>query len=614
MAAKIFRQIFSIIILIAIFVFTVYSLYLTFSPREKKMEILLITHHELNAMEENIKNAYISVLEEEGVRFKWITRGDLWRSTPRRILLEHQVLIFPDFVTQKIPKEFEVWVEEYVSLGGNVFIVYNSGTMTENRGYREQAVFTRLLGMNYVTYNKYQSLAFQMAKVRFKDRNAADFFEIPHGKIDELNTITGYQYGALDYPLAKVDISFIDDKNVLIYSLYQDGKSSPNTFWKKMGGGNVLYTNLPLGYLKAYGTDDLLLRTFLRAFLFKIAVIPHLCNTPYNRGGVVLNWHVDDNREHNNTIRFEKVGLFRTSLPASFHITAGDYLSTPGDNKGFDAASNPQLVRKLMKYGTIGSHGGWAHNWFADKLLNNEFTESEIEHYINLNNQVLSLITNYPIVEYAAPKGVHPQPQLTAILKKMGMKCYYYPGDMGSRPNRTFSKGIMVSDELIAFPVMPMGKNVSVMELGIDGVSSADYKKWLNSNLDYLVRNHTIFLIYSHFYDYHYHEKYIIPFIQALDRMEKLQYENKLIVQTMEYFTDFIHRFLKTEYVFIIRKDMMVVELQNSAGLDGISVAIPKKLCRRPPGSGFYLTEDSDYFYVNITDDVYEKNIVCHLH
>jgi len=609
-----FRIISSILILISLFLFTYYAFVLKPLNNSHNMEIILVTQKDLSEMEKNIKAAYESVLQEEGVPFQWITHGDLWRSTPRQILQNHRVLVFPDYLTEQIPLEFSVWVEDFIDLGGNVFIIYNCGTKSENGSYREKAVFTRLLGINYITYNKYKSLAFEMANICFKDAAAASFLEIPCGKMDENFALTGYQYGCLEYPIAKVEVNYIDQKDVMAYSRYEDGHFLPNTFLINRGKGNLMFANLPLGYLKAYSSDDLLLRTFLRAFLFRIAQTPHLCNTPYNKGGLVLNWHIDNFRERKNIVRFQKEGFFDKITPASFHVTAGDWVNEPGDDLGFDASKHPDLIRTMMEYGTIGSHGGWVHNWFAAKLEAGELSDEQIEYYIDLNSKVLSLTTNYDIREYAAPGGVHPQPQLTKILKKLGFTCYYYPGDSGSRPNRTFINGKMVSKDVIAFPVMPFHDKISVQELGHGSVLSQDYEEWLLASLEYLSKNKTIFLFYSHLYDFEDFPQYIKPFKNFLNRIKELESENKLEVHTMSFYADYLRRLWATDYKFVLRENLLSVELKNARGLEGISVAIPKNLCRKPPGSGFYIEEDEKYFYVNITEKVYEKNIICGLH
>ncbi|HHD83075.1 MAG TPA: hypothetical protein ENK92_03115, partial [Bacteroidetes bacterium] len=469
-----FRIILSILIFICIILYTINTFFLQGKNTENIIEVLLVTQSNVNLIGQNVKAAYESVLEEEGVPFKWITHGDLWRKTPAEALKYNNTIIFPDYLTQNIPFEFSVWVEDFVDLGGNVFIVYNCGTMHKNGSYREKAVFTRLLGLNYITYNKYKSLAFQMANVRLKDKSSVDFLELPLGKLDQLSTITGYQYGKLSYPVAKVDVNHVDNKDILVYSVYEDGKILPNTFRKKSGLGNVMFANLALGYLKAYGTDDLILRSYLRAFLFKTSSIPHLDRAPYHKGGIVLNWHIDDWRERTNFYIYQKNGIIRKNLHQSIHITAGDYLFEPGDTLGFNAAKYPYVVRDMIKFGTIGSHGGWAHNWFTTQLKKNKLTNDQLAYYVDINNKVLSLITNYDIREYAAPTGIHIQPFLTKHLEKRNFLAYYYPGDLGSVPNRTFFKGKMVSEKVIAFPVMPYREIVSVQEFADNNISASE--------------------------------------------------------------------------------------------------------------------------------------------
>jgi len=174
----------------------------------------------------------------------------------------------------------------------------------------------------------------------------------------------------------------------------------------------------------------------------------------------------------------------------------------------------------------------------------------------------------------------------------------------------------MVSEKVIAFPVMPMQHIVSVQEFAWDDVTPAEYKDWLMSTLDYVVDNQNMCLVYSHIYDFETNPQYVKPFKQFLDVVEYYKKTNKLTVETMTYFAEFIHRYLKTDYKFVIKEkeNIMSVELNNPEGLEGICVAIPKDLCRKPPGSGFYVVEDKYFYYAVITENVYEKNIICHLH
>jgi peptidoglycan/xylan/chitin deacetylase (PgdA/CDA1 family) len=91
-------------------------------------------------------------------------------------------------------------------------------------------------------------------------------------------------------------------------------------------------------------------------------------------------------------------------------------------------------------------------------MHNQDMDPQSIEEYIAKNNRALEEITGYKIEEYSAPLGAHPQPLATQVLERLGMIAYYYCGDSGSAPNRTFSDGGMVSEHVVAFPVTNFGK------------------------------------------------------------------------------------------------------------------------------------------------------------
>lgn len=69
------------------------------------------------------------------------------------------------------------------------------------------------------------------------------------------------------------------------------------------------------------------------------------------------------------------------------------------------------------------------------------------------------------MTEYSAPIGVFPQPYNTKALDSMGVEVYYYTGDSGSSINRTFYNGEMVSEKVLAFPIVPSGLYASLGEM-----------------------------------------------------------------------------------------------------------------------------------------------------
>jgi hypothetical protein len=292
-------------------------------------------------------------------------------------------------------------------------------------------------------------------------------------------------------------------------------------------------------------------------------------------GGLVINWHLDSRVEMDGIPILLRSGLVRSDLREDFHVTAGPDRDRPGDGLGFDACGRGEkLLRQLLPHGGIGSHGGWAHNWFSEGLLENRFSPSEIERLIRINNDCLARVAGGPIRAYAAPAGVHPQPVATRALEQLGMLAYYYTGDSGSSPNRTFYDGKMVSRKVWAFPVSPNGRDASVAEMLEAGLSGNDIETWLQGILDYTVAERSIRLVYSHGYDMR-EPVARAPFQRFVARAAGLQAQGLLTVETMVSFAEFLDRFLKTEYSFTRVDGQLVIDLANPSGLQGIAFAVP---------------------------------------
>jgi hypothetical protein len=375
------------------------------------------------------------------------------------------------------------------------------------------------------------------------------------------------------------------------------------------GKGTALYMGFPPGYLKCR-SDDLPLRLTLRFFLFRSARIPHLLPAPSGKGGIVINWHVDSARDRAYIPLLAK-DYIGGSAQHSFHITAGNYNFAAGDHGGFDASGQGRrLLEMLMPYGTIGSHGGWGHNWFADRVRSGEFKEKEIEEYIAKNDTCLGQITGYRIREYSAPGGVHPQPETTRVLERLGMIAYYYTGDLGSAPNRTFADGTMVSEKVVAFPAMHLGKNASLREMSRAGATPGEVYQWLSGVADYAARNRTIRLLYFHPNELPCYPESLREFF---DHLACLRKEGRISIGTMTDFATFFLRFLNTSFEFRQEADSLRARLKNSSGLHQVTLVIPRQQYARPAisGSDFSVDEDEDYFYIAIQNpSVTEKTFI----
>ena len=571
--------------------------------KSKEIKILLLYSKNILKNHQYVINAYKSVLKEEGVPFKLINTAELLSRNPKQILKTSPAILIPDGACQILPIDAKFWMGNYVRLGGNILVAYDGGTKNIKGAYLKLPLFSDLTGVNYCLYRSLKNKAYTLGNFVLS-KEGLKLLEATPGKFIK-GKLEGYMYGTLQYPVA-INKRIRKKLEILSYVKTKEGKTFIGASLNQYGKGTVLYVNLPLGHLKAY-SDDLPLRMFLRAFLFKITRIPHLMNVPFGKGGLVINWHIDANPEWVWLPKMLRNGYFPKGIEFSFHITAGPFCYKPGDGEGFDACGRGRkLVEELMKHGTIGSHGGWGHNWFSENILNGTFGEKEIYRYIEKNNKCLESITGYKIREYAAPNGVHPQPITTKILEKLGFNSYYYPGDSGSSPNRTFFSGKMVSKKVIAFPIVPFGKCASLYEISEENYSSKEVEKWLKSVANFCTRNRVVRLIYSHPYDVipHYPDavKHFVLYAK------KLSDEGKLLVKPMSYFADFLLRFLKTKYVFQQKNGQLKVSIYNPEGLKGITLAIPKEMCKIKGNC------DENYCYIVIKNNSKRFSFVCSDH
>ena len=127
-------------------------------------------------------------------------------------------------------------------------------------------------------------------------------------------TLTRYLYNDLVYPSFRTGGTF--DGDVLLES-----KAGLVAGHRKYEQGDVLFVNLPLGYLESR-TDGLLLHSFLHYFATRILDLPYLASVPDGTGGLILNWHVDAASSIQPLGVLQRAGVFDQG-PYSIHQTAG---------------------------------------------------------------------------------------------------------------------------------------------------------------------------------------------------------------------------------------------------------------------------------------------------
>ncbi len=548
--------------------------------------------------------AYESVLEEEGVAFQRMTADEVQKLSPTLAAQTRPALIFPDQASRMMRRNFVQWLLTYLEAGGSVLFVYDSGSQRPDGAYYKTALWEPLAGVEYFNYYEQKGDCVTHGTLRVTDEPEARLLAWPEGKLDAQGHITSYKYGRLNYPTSVARVTG-PDVTVLMETVAEDQAVFPALTLRAVKQGEVMWVNLPLGFLKG-DSDDLVMRTILRAFLFDRVQVPHLVNTPDAKGGLVINWHIDSNIEWDNLARFMDEGFLRESLPCSMHITAGDFCDAPGDDMGFDACGRGRaLTEKLLTYGELGSHGGWGHNWFAaraDGEKHEDFSAEDIRKYIDMNNRCVAEVAGYPVREYAAPNGLHPQPLTTQILEEMGIGSYYYPGDAGSGPNRTFLRGKMVSSKLIAFPVMPYRTMASLYELYVELIPDAVVEAWLKGLVDYIVEQRVVRLWYSHPYDV---PRYPVAVKGFLDYAEQAQEEGRINVRPMSFFADFLKRFLAVKQTYGWSDNGLVVaQINSDEGLREICLAVPKRRYLAPAASDAEVREEGVYYHVCPKGDV----------
>lgn len=542
--------------------------------------------------------AFASVMEEEGIAYRVVSNSELITTNPEILEKHKPVLIYPDKAAQIISADMQGWLRRYLEAGGSVQLASDAGSKRNDGSYWiDVGVFDTIAGVKRnVGKGDKKGPQFLSGPIKFSDKKSAQYFEIPAGKRDNLERIIGYRYGALQYSYEYFHINNQSDAEVLAWG-EEENKKTPLLMLRKIKKGKLLFVNLPLAYLKGH-SDDLLLRSVLRTFLFKIVQFPHIVSSPDARGGLVLNLHVDYDEERITLPRCVEEGFISPKLKYSIHITAGPDCNEPGDGEGFDAdGKGKAVVQEIEKFGTIGSHGGWAHNWFSESILNGSLDRAGIKKYIQMNNEALEKVTGYKIKEYSAPNGVFPQPESAKILEELGIGCYYYTGDSGSAPNRTFFDNKMVSKKLIAFPVVSTGDNASLYEYRKAGISNEALIHILTGVVDYTISNRAVRLMYTHPHDI-FDEDYEVAAKAFIEYCIAQQEAGKLNVEPMSYFRDFLIRLTETKAVLKWHNDVLEVSLDSPHGLANMVLAIPTRVLGKSLKLQEGLEKDEVYWYV----------------
>jgi hypothetical protein len=124
--------------------------------------------------------------------------------------------------------------------------------------------------------------------------------------------------------------------------------------------------------------------------------------------------------------------------------------------------------------------------------------QQDFEKYLVMNRDAIEHMTGTRITEYSAPVGNHPA-WVTRWLEKNGFLAYYFTGDAGLGPTRVY-RGSERDRSIWAFPILHMGKEASLEEMGFDDVPIGAVRDWLLAVTEFTARQHTARLVYAHPY------------------------------------------------------------------------------------------------------------------
>ena len=448
---------------------------------------------------------WLDAASEEGLHLVPVRDSELVR--PVSPITQCAGMILPDSIHRTASDDFLTAIHNFVAAGGKLMLVYDAGTLSlEGRYAARGSRLSDLAGIDYALYDALQDKTIQWTSPA-AGRELIEQLDIPPGKYypfhlaDTSSEIAGspgnsevqlrrYKYGELQYP------SFVTagdySGRVLFHS--SAGIVAGEHAYQ---AGSVLFVNLPLGYLKA-NTDGLLLHAFLKYFATQSLSLPYLMSVPDGVGGLVLNWHVDSNAAIKPLKELNSWTLLEQG-PYSIDITAGPDDVLIGDKKGFDLEHNLTSQELTRKYATmghqIGSHGGWAHDYFAAHVEQGD--PRDLAQFLSLNRDALERVTGKPVQSYSAPDGAQPV-WVTQWLEAHGFLAYYFTGNTGMGPTQGYREGVRAGQTIWAFPIAHLDRAAAFEEMAQLGYPSDEVTEWLEALTQFVVDHRTVRLVYFH--------------------------------------------------------------------------------------------------------------------
>lgn len=561
------------VLLVAIGLLGVLATLYMASIKAKPTMVLLIPSAQ--SLSNPVTQAWLDASREEGLAIVTMTDDEFMRYGGN-----HQSIagvIVPDSVHKHASDLLINFLHSFVQSGGNLFVVFDAALLDKEKGSYAlgQSRLSSLVGVRYAMYGELREKMFGQGPI-FGTRASAIQLSIQPGKFDfkdsnkqAMGELTTYGYPQLDHGYYRTEPETKGQQ--LLTSEQKDVIVSINNF----GKGSVLFANLPLGYLKTR-TDSYLLHNLLNYFAVDMLNQPRLSPVPNAQGGMVLNLHIDSNAAQTPLLKLEESGWFNNG-PFSLHVTAGPDTYTIGDRLGLNLDSNKTmqefLKRQVALGHEVGNHGGWNHNIFGGQA--NDKNRAEFEPYLEQNNRSVTATIGHPVQSYSAPMGNQPI-WATEWLHRNGFSAYYFTGDNGLGPTRSYYGGKRPATSLWAFPVSNFLKVATFEESDAaqESKTTDQFGAFLSDIASYAADHHVAKLFYFHPPAA---ERYADSLAQLMQQTSLLAKQGRFRWYTMEQLANFLNR--REQATWRIANDVghnRVLAVTSKASLKELSWIFPK--------------------------------------
>lgn len=566
----------------------------------KTTAALVLLLPDADAREHTITQAWLDAAQEEGLPIRTLTDDEFIRLQASGEPMAGVIL--PDTVHPHASDLLVNTLYQYVLGGGQLLVNFDAALFQLHHDHyaADESRLSDLVGVRYALYSDLQEGTLHTGPV-LASREGERQLGIQPGKLDfeddapdSWGELTTYAYEHLVYdhfrttPLVEARVKGLmrtRETPVEPHVALGAGSGLLRTWVKSaqgdvivsahdLGQGQVLFANLPLGYLKTR-TDSYLMHRVLSFFGSHMAQLPRLAATPDATGGMVLNLHVDSNSAQKPLNDLEKSGWFDNG-PYSIHVTAGPHAHHEGDRLGLNIPHNPWmqafLKRQHSKGHEIGNHGGWTHNVFGYEA--NEHNRSRFEPYLQRNHQSMRDAIGQAPVVYSAPMGNQPT-WATEWLQAQGFKAYYTTADTGLGATRSYISGRPSPHTgLWNFPISNFKRIATLDELEQYGLREDEIRDFIVDLFAHVSEQHLVRLFYFH--------PATTP--QYFKTMQALQEQARLLQQKQTFrwyrmadLSDFMNRRAAIRWQVQHLKDQRQLLAHSQDSLDTMTWLIPTR-------------------------------------